>query len=192
VKEVTTAGADDREVERNAMTLHLVQLEHRPEHKSFRLTRGSGPTTTSQVRPDVVLPVDKARAVLTAAAQNDVAHGGAFSPGPAGVQVWSGAWNGPTGGPGTATHLGSIDWSYDTPVAHYVTIYRVMLTAAGRETGLTTDSLLGTVLALAGLGVPPVDMTTAQVPLPRDPFRSESWRPSVLTARPLQANPAVS
>jgi hypothetical protein len=170
----------------DAMTLHLVQLEHKPEHKSFRLTRGSGPTTTSEVRPDVVLPVDKARAVLTAASQNDVAHGGAFSPGPAGVQVWSGAWNGPTGGPGTSAHLGSIDWSYDTPVAHYVTVYRIMLTAAGRETGLTTDSLLGTVLALAGLGVPAGEVT-AQVPLPRDPFRSESWRPAVLTARPLQA-----
>jgi hypothetical protein len=164
------------------MTLHLTQLDHKPEHKSFRLTRSSGPTTTSDVRPDVVLPVEKARAVLAAAAQNDVASGGAFSPGPAGVQVWSGPWNGPTGGPGTAEHLGSVDWSYDTPVAHYVTIYRVMLTAPGRETGLTTDSLLGTVLAMAGIGVP-VGQSTTQVPLPRDPFRSESWRTAALTGR---------
>jgi hypothetical protein len=161
------------------MTLHLVQLERKAAHKSFRLTRPGSATTTSEIRPDVVLQVEKVRAVLAAAANNDVGSGGAFSGGPAGVQVWSGPWNSPSGGPGTAEHLGSVDWSYDTPVGHYVTIYRVMLTAAGTDTGLTTDSLLGTVLALAGLAVP-TELATA-IPLPRDPFAGARWRARLLT-----------
>jgi hypothetical protein len=158
------------------MTLHLVQLERKTEHKSFRLTR-EGDATRSEQRPDVVLPVEGIRKVLYAANQSDVARGGAFSAGPAGVQVWSGPWNGPTGGPGAAEHLGSVDWSYDTPATQYVTVYRIMLTAAGTDAGLTTDTLLGTVLALAGLGVP----SSAGIPLPRDPVRTSSWRPPVLT-----------
>lgn len=162
------------------MTLHLVQLERKNEHKSFRLTR-SGDTTRSETRPDVVLPVDKVRVLLAAAGTNDVARGGAFSAGPAGVQLWSGPWNGPTGGPGTAEHLGSVDWSYDTPVLQYVTIYRIMLTAAGTDAGLTTDAVLGRVLALAAIALPAEATAAAAVPMPRDPFRSESWRAPVLT-----------
>jgi hypothetical protein len=158
------------------MTLHLVQLERKTPHKSFRLTRADGPATSSDDRPDIVLPEAKLRAVLAAAARNDVANGGAFSPGPAGVQLWSGPWDARNGGPGTSEHLGSVDWSYDTPTPHYVTIYRVMLTAAGAEAGLTTDSVLGTVLASAGFGVPAEVPTAVAVPLPRAPFASERPR----------------
>ena len=70
-----------------------------------------------------------------------------------------------------ARHLGSVDWSYDTPAKHYVTIYRVMVTQAGVETGETTLSILSGVLALGGL---PVDgaRITLPAPPPRDPFRS--------------------
>ena len=165
------------------MTLHLVQLERKNEHKSFRLTRG-GDTTRSDRRPDIVLPVEKIRLVLSAAAQNDVSRGGAFSAGPAGVQVWSGPWDGELGGPGTSEHLGSVDWSYDTPTPQYCTIYRIMLTAAGTDTGLTTDSLLATVLAMAGLGVPEGSPATASIPLPRDPFASAHWTRALLTGEP--------
>jgi hypothetical protein len=163
------------------MTLHLVQLERKAAHKSFRLTR-PGATTLSEVRPDVVVPVESTRAVLAAATRNDVASGGVFSGGPAGVQLWSGPWNSPHGGPGTAEHLGSVDWSYDTPVKHSVTIYRVMLTAEGAETGLTTDSLLGTVLGLAGVAVP--GLPAVAVPLPREPHATSPWRaPNLMRAR---------
>ena len=47
--------------------------------------------------------------------------------------MWDGPFNGPNGTHGTAVHLGSVDWSYDTPAKHYVTIYRVMITQAGVE-----------------------------------------------------------
>lgn len=149
------------------MTLHVVQLEHR----SFRLTR-PGAVASSEVRDDLVLTGERARALLAAAAAQDVASGGAFSPGPAGVQVWSGAWNGPTGGHGTSVHLGSVDWSWDTPTLGSVTVYRVMLTAAGAAAGLTTERLADTVLGLAGLTAHRQAVPTVSIPLPRDPFRS--------------------
>ncbi len=163
------------------MTLHVTQTGHRAEHRSFRLTRGSA--HRSEVREDVVVSAERMRALLAAAAQRDVASGGVFSPGPAGVQVWSGPWTAPTGGPGTAEHLGSVDWSWDSPATGYATVYRVLLTAAGAERGLTSDGLLGTVLALAGVEAPSAASRPlgAQVPLPRDPFRSETWASPVLT-----------
>ena len=63
-----------------------------------------------------------------------------------------------------------MDWSYDTPAKHYVTIYRVMITQAGIEAGETTYSMLTQVLGLAGLDA---DGTRITLPVPpaRDPFR---------------------
>lgn len=170
------------------MTLHVTQHDGPPEHRSFRLTRpGSG--SSSQVRDDVLVPDERARALLAVAAAADVASGGTFSPGPAGVQVWSGPWDAPTGGPGTASHLGSVDWSWDTPRG-YVTVYRVMVTAAGTAAGLTTDALLGRVLGLVGVDVPErveTPRAAVRVPLPRDPFRDQSWAAPLLTRHQTRA-----
>src|SRR5580704_19753569 len=63
------------------------------------------PALTSQVRPALVLPELQARALLDAAAREDVSDGGGFSAGPAGIQLWSGPFNGPEGSRGTSTHL---------------------------------------------------------------------------------------
>lgn len=161
------------------MTLYVTQLEPKNEHRSFRLSRPGG-ATRSEARDDLVLPGDRARDVLAAAARQDVSRGGVFSPGPAGVQVWSGPWNSPTGGPGTAEHLGSVDWSWDTPVTNYVTLYRVMLTAAGTVRGMTPEGVLTAVLALTG--VQAEQHAAAAIPLPRDPFRHD-WAGPILTNR---------
>lgn len=128
------------------------------------------PALTSQVRPALVLPELQARALLDAAARDDVSNGGCFSAGPAGVQVWSGPFNGPDGSRGTATLLGSIDWTYDTPARHWAMIYRAMVTQEGLEHGETTTSVLARVLALTGLAV---EGDRVQLPMPpaRDPFR---------------------
>jgi len=128
------------------------------------------PALASHVRPALVLPERETRDLLDAAGRHDVARGGCFSAGPAGVQVWSHAFDGPGGSPGGALHLGSVDWSYDTPVRHYVTIYRAMVTEAGVERGETTTSVLGYVLGLTGI---PLEGERVQMPLapPRDPFR---------------------
>jgi cation transporter-like permease len=128
------------------------------------------PALSSHVRPALVLPERETRDLLEAAARHDVARGGCFSAGPAGVQVWSHGFDGPGGSPGTALHLGSVDWSYDTPVRHYVTIYRAMVTAAGVERNETTSSVLQSVLSLTGIPLEGQRVQMAQAPA-RDPFR---------------------
>ena len=90
------------------------------------------------------------------------------------MQVWSGPWSGPAGSKGSAEHLGSVDWSYDTPSRHYITIYRVMVTAKGAAAGHTTEALLAQVLELAG--ITSTEQAVMQLPPPRDPFRSEAIR----------------
>ena len=124
----------------------------------------------SRVRPSLVLDEIIARELLQEAARFDVSAGGRFSAGPAGVQVWSGPWNGPGGTKGTAIHLGSVDWTYDTPSKNYVTIYRSMVTQAGIDAGETTESILTTVLSLVGQTV---DGPRIEQPMPpaHDPFR---------------------
>jgi hypothetical protein len=128
------------------------------------------PALSSHVRPSLVLPERESRELLAAAALHDVGLEGRFSAGPAGIQVWDGPFNGPNGTHGSAVHLGSVDWSYDTPAKHYVTIYRAMVTQAGVDAGETTLSILAEVLALGGL---PVDGSRITLPAPpaRDPFR---------------------
>ena len=157
------------------MTFSTVEPAGKPVHRSFRLTRpaATAPSVATQVRPAIVLPDREARALLAAAEREDVSRGGCFSAGPAGVQVWSGPWNGLLGRHGSAEHLGSVDWSYDTPTRHYITVYRVMVTTAGHAAGQTPQTLLDRVLALAGLQAPP-DALALPVPPPRDPFRSHA------------------
>jgi len=153
------------------VTLHVVPLGG-PSIPTVRLKDGviAVPALSSHVRPAQVLAERETREVLAAAARHDVGVGGRFSAGPAGVQVWDGPFNGPSGAHGSATHLGSVDWSYDTPAKHYATIYRVMVTQAGVDAGETTLSVLAAVLQLAGFTA---DGTRITMPAPpaRDPFR---------------------
>jgi hypothetical protein len=104
-----------------------------------------------------------------------VSRGGCFSAGPAGVQLWSGPWEGLGGSRGEAKHLGSVDWSYDTPVKHYITVYRVLVTGDGIVAQESAHSVLTRVLALAGLNAAG-ELLGMPVPPPRDPFRSAFLR----------------
>jgi hypothetical protein len=128
---------------------------------------------SSNVRPALVLPERETRELLKAAHRHDVGADGKFAAGPAGIQVWSGPFDGPGGTHGSSEHLGSVDWSYDTPIRHYAMIYRVMVTAEGVSRGETTASILKSVLDLTGLSS---DGTRLTVPAPpqRDPFRFRS------------------
>ena len=157
------------------MTVYTVESP-KPVHRSFRLTRPSDNVAVqSQIRPALVLPEREARNLLGAATREDVSRGGVFSAGPAGVQVWSCPWDGPGGSHGSSIHLGSVDWSYDTPARHYITVYRVLVTAAGAAAGQTTESVLSRVLSLSGLRADGTTLAMA-VPPPRDPFRSNELR----------------
>jgi hypothetical protein len=152
------------------MALHVVPLGGPTVSVKLKDNAIAVPALASQVRPALVVPERETRELLAAANRNDVSIGGPFSAGPAGVQVWDGPFNGPSGSHGTAKHLGSVDWSYDTPAKHYVTIYRVMITQAGIEAGETTYSVLTKVLGLAGLDADG-SRITLPVPPARDPFR---------------------
>jgi hypothetical protein len=129
------------------------------------------PALSSHVRPALVLAERESRALLAAAKANDVGFGGRFNAGPACIQVWDRGWEFQDE-PGHAVMLGSVDWSYDTPVRHYVTIYRAMVTAAGLAAGESTLSVLQAVLSLGGLDVDGARVTMAAPP-PRDPFRRD-------------------
>ncbi|HVA59935.1 MAG TPA: hypothetical protein VNG13_05295 [Mycobacteriales bacterium] len=153
------------------MTLSL--LSKPPANLKLAANVVAIPALASQIRPALVLPERQTRALLDAAAREDVGVGGVFAAGPAGIQVWSGPFNGIGGTKGAAMHLGSVDWSYDTPVRHYATIYRCMVTQEGIDRGETTASILGRVLALTGLSVEG-DRLQLAVPPPRDPFRRPS------------------
>ncbi len=162
------------------VTVHAVELDAKPVHRSFRLTRpGQTGALASQVRPALVLPEKQARELLAAAGRGDVTAGGCWSAGPAGVQLWSGPWDGALGAHGSSEHLGSVDWCYDTPSRHYITIYRVMVTARGAASSLTTEGLLARVLGLAGVTLGSTTAALA-VPPPRDPFRSEHLRERIV------------
>jgi hypothetical protein len=128
------------------------------------------PALSSHVRPALVLAERETRELLAAASLYDVGGDGRFSAGPAGIQVWDAPFNGPGGSHGTARHLGSVDWSYDTPAKHYVTIYRAMVTLAGCDTGETPLSILTAVLGLSGISADGNRITMPSPP-PRDPFR---------------------
>jgi hypothetical protein len=128
------------------------------------------PALASQVRPALVLAERETRELLAAAGRQDVGSGGRFAAGPAGIQLWSGPFDGPSGTHGSARHLGSVDWSYDTPTKHYVTIYRVMVTQAGIDAGESVLSVMTQVLALSGIDADG-NRISMPVPPPRDPFR---------------------
>ena len=121
----------------------------------------------SRVRPALVLDEAVAREVLMEAKRLDIAVGGRFSAGIAGVQVWSGPWK-TAEEPGEAVHLGSVNWTYNTPVKNYATIYRTMVTRYGIARGETTETILRAVLALGNLDI---DGPRIEQPLPpeRDP-----------------------
>ena len=99
----------------------------------------------------LVFPEEQAGRLLRAAEEQDVAAGGVFSAGPAGVQVWSEPWNGEGGTRGSSVQLGRVEWTANAPTRAYVTIHRCLVTSAGRALGIEPAELLKRVLGLAGL-----------------------------------------
>jgi hypothetical protein len=153
------------------MSVSALPLVGRPAtHVRLVDTAVAVPALISHIRPALVLSEDDTRGLLQAADVNGVRTSGCFFAGPLGIQLWSGPFDGPDGTPGSALHLGSIDWSYDTPVKHYATIYRSIVTADGVAAGETTASVLARVLALTGISAGG-ERVTAAIPPPRDPFR---------------------
>lgn len=152
------------------MTLHPVPLGG-PSLAGIKLKPHAiaTPALSSHLRPALVLAERESRRLMEASRQQDVSVGGRFSTSPAFIQVWDKPWD-TADDPGTALYLGSVDWNVDTPVRHYVTIYRAMVTASGVAQGHTTLSILQTVMALSGVDVDVARITDPAPPI-RDPFR---------------------
>lgn len=152
------------------MTLHTLPLGG-PALSGLKLRPNAVavPALSSQVRPALVLADRETRQLLEAAQANDVSRGGVYCSSPIGIQVWDRTWISPED-PGGSVQLGSVDWSFDTPVKHYVTIYRVIVTAEGVANGVTPMSIITSVLGLSGIAVEG-DRVSAPAPPPRDPFR---------------------
>src|SRR5215213_2248661 len=113
------------------------------------LNSASRPSDGSGVRPrpperavELVFPEEQAIQLLRAAEEQDVAAGGVFSAGPAGVQVWSEPWNGDGGTSGSSVQLGSVEWTANAPTRAYITIHRCRVTRAGRARGVEPADLL--------------------------------------------------
>jgi hypothetical protein len=132
---------------------------------------GAPAVKVNRVRPALVFPQEEAGRLLKAAKAQDVTAGGVFSAGPAGVQVWSEPWNGEDGTMGTSVHLGSVDWTYNTPTQFYITIYRCMATHEGHTRGLEAADVLKRVLDLVGLPIEGVRASLHDSPVV-DPFRA--------------------
>jgi hypothetical protein len=144
---------------------------------------GAPAVRVARVRPALIFTEEQAAKLLRAAEARDVATGGVFSAGPAGVQVWSEPWSGEAGTRGSSAHLGSVDWTYNTPARCYITVYRCMVTAEGRARGLEVGDVLKQVLDLVGL---PIDGVRANLrpPPERDPFRAGGRASSALSTGP--------
>lgn len=128
------------------------------------------PALSSHIRPALVLQEDATRRLMDVATEQSVRSGGVFHPTQLGIQVWSAPFDGPDATHGSSQHLGSLDWTFDTPVKHYATVYRAMVTQAGLDAGETTASILARVLALSGLHIAS-ERVSMPIPPPRDPFR---------------------
>jgi hypothetical protein len=132
---------------------------------------GAPAVKVNRVRPALVFPQEEAGRLLKAAKAQDVRAGGVFSAGPAGVQVWSEPWDDENGTMGTSVHLGSVDWTYNTPTQFYITIYRCMATQEGHTRGLEAADILKQVLDLVGLRIEGVRANLHDAPVV-DPFRA--------------------
>jgi hypothetical protein len=134
---------------------------------------GAPAAKVARVRPALVFPEGQANRLLRAAEAEDVTAGGVFSAGPAGVQVWSEPWNGDGGTRGSSVHLGSVDWTSNTPTRLYITVHRCMVTQEGRNRGLEAADVLKRVLDLVGLPIDGVRANLHEPPV-TDPFRATS------------------
>jgi hypothetical protein len=130
------------------------------------------PALISHLSPGLVLPEKETRDVVAAARSAIMAAGGALTANVSGVQVWSSAAAETEGGTGSPTHLGSVDWTFDTPGPGFATVFRVIVTAAGVQAGHSTATILHPVLAAAGVSIDAERLGSARAPT-RDPFRAK-------------------
>ena len=132
------------------------------------MTLTADPTLDRVIRPAAVLPERAAREILSWLQVHDVSQGGCWSSAIGSIQRYSGPFDGVSGMRGSAVLLGSLHITWDTYAA---TIYRVSITDAGAQQGLTVERLCDEVLSVADLTLascPRAQLLAAPAP---DPFK---------------------
>lgn len=125
-------------------------------------------TSDRVIRPAAVVPARLARLMQAWLKDNDVANGGVWSADVASIQRFSGPFDGVAGMRGSAKLLGSLHITWDK---YEVTIYRVHVTEAGNDVGLTVEALCDEVLASAGLTLATCPRASLMPAPVADPFK---------------------
>jgi hypothetical protein len=124
------------------------------------------------IRPAAVLESRVATQVLNHLRDQDVSLGGVWNASASVWQRYDQPWNGVGGTRGTSLLLGTVAVMYDTPVRHEVTIYRVTVTPAGQEYGMTVESLCDDALRVAGLTLAACPRAEVSTTPRADPFKA--------------------
>ena len=159
------------------MTNAPEQVNCPPAPEGLRVTTH---ISDAAIRPAAVLPVDAAVAILKALEERDVSRGGVWNATPGVWQRYDRPWSGPAGSRGGAELVGSIGVVYDRPRRHEITLYKVTLTAVGREMRFTSDALCDEALGYAGLALSSCPRVTLHAVPTGDPFQPPA-KPRSLT-----------
>jgi hypothetical protein len=123
---------------------------------------------TEVIRPAAVVPEAAARAILKRMALLNIYTGGLWL---AELNRWvryDHTWSAP-GDPGNAHRLGTLKITYGSPRKYEITIYQVMITQIGADSGCTMQSLCDEALGFGDLTL--ADCPRAALSAPPKPFR---------------------
>ena len=123
---------------------------------------------TQVIRPAAIVPEEAANMILVELSLNTVRSGGLWLSEPSRWMRYDSPWAGPTDA-GTSELLGAIQVAYGIPTRYEITIYRVVITKAGHDHGLTVETLCDEALALGDLSL--AACPRAHLPAPPRPFR---------------------
>ena len=132
---------------------------------------GTWTEETRVIRPAAILDERSTMRVMRELQRLSVANAGVWNASSSLWQRYDRPWDGFGGARGSATLIGSIAVMYDAPGRHQITIYKVTVSAYGRENGWTVESLCDDALTWAGLTLANCPRAELALPPVPDPFR---------------------
>jgi hypothetical protein len=126
---------------------------------------------TRVIRPAAVLREEAAARLQRVLEEQDVSRGGLWNVGPGLWQRYDVPWDIDTGLTAGSRLMGTIGVVYGAPSRYEITIYRVTVTAAGREAGWTVESVCDDALRHVGLSLSDLPRADLIDPPKPDPFR---------------------
>jgi hypothetical protein len=123
---------------------------------------------TEVIRPAAVVPEAVARKILKRMTLFNIYTGSLWAAESNRWVRYDHPWIGP-GEPGRAQRLGTLKIAYGSPRKYEITIYQVMITQFGADSGCTVQSLCDEALGFGGLTL--ADCPRAALTAPPKPFR---------------------